>query len=56
MTEAEKRKRDIEGKFDSIRLSWKEAAGTLDAKELADIRAEIERHLADLQALLGERP
>jgi hypothetical protein len=53
MTDAEKLQRDIEGKLESIRLAWAEAAKTLSPSERAEIRRSIELHLADLKDLIS---
>jgi hypothetical protein len=49
----ERLQRDIEGKLDSIRLSWAEMAGALSAEERAEVRRSIELHLADLKDLIS---
>jgi hypothetical protein len=53
MTDAEKLQRDIEGKLESIRLDWTEAANTLSPAERAEIRRSIELRLADLKDLIS---
>lgn len=52
-TEAEKLKRDIEGKLDAIRLSWVAVSRTISPVERAEIRWSIELHLADLKQLIA---
>jgi len=52
-TEAEKLKRDIEGKLDAIRLSWVEISKTISPVERAEIRWSIELHLDDLKELIA---
>ena len=53
MTDAEKLQRDIEGKLESIRVAWTEAAVVLSPSERAEIRQSIELHLADLKDLIS---
>ena len=53
MTAAEKLRRDIEGKLESIRLDWIKMAAALSPAERAEIRRAIELHLADLKDLIS---
>jgi len=52
-TEAEKLKRDIEGKLEAIRLSWVEISKTISPVERAEIRWSIELHLDDLKEFIA---
>ena len=53
MTEADRLRRDIEGKLESVRLAWIQMASSLSPSERAEIRRSIELHLADLKALIS---
>lgn len=53
MNDAEKLKLNIEGKLESIRLAWVEAAKALSPSEREEIRRSIELHLDDLKELIS---
>jgi hypothetical protein len=54
MTDAEKLRRDIEGKLESIRSAWIEAAKNLSPSERAEFRRSLELLLDDLKDLISK--
>jgi hypothetical protein len=55
MTDAEKLRRDIERKLESIRSAWIKAAKNLSPSERAEIRRSLELLLADLKDRISTR-